>query len=223
MRRTVFVHGSGRAGVEAWPLQADWPRATFLTRPGFAEGDAPRRTDLDAEPRLVNEACGEGSDVIAHSYGAIAAIAAAGRADTAVRTLVLCEPAAFSLGRGRPAVEAHIAAVDPVMRARLSPADFYVALLSSLGAVDPEPPDSVEALIAAERMALQVPPWDVDLDPRVIARIPTLVVTGNWNAEYEELAEVLVELGAHHEHLEGHGHRPQDADGFRDVVDRFRG
>lgn len=221
MGRTVFVHGSGRAAAEAWPLQAQWPNATFLTRPGFAEGDAPQPTDVDAESRLVNEACGGGSHVIAHSYGAIAALAAAGRTDTAVRALVLCEPAAFSLGRGRPAIEAHVAAVDPVMRAGLPPADLSVALLTALGVMDPKPPSTAEALLAAERTALQVPPWDVVLDPSVIGRIPTLVVTGNWNAEYEELADVLVELGARHEHLEGHGHRPQDAGGFRELVEEF--
>lgn len=221
MRRTVFVHGSGRAGVEAWPLQTDWPDAKFLIRPGFGMGDAPQPTDVGAESRLVNEACGQGSAVVAHSYGAIAAIAAAGRADTTVRALVLCEPAAFSLGRGRPAIEAHISAVDPVMRAGLPPGDFYVALLSALGVVNPDRPNTVEALTAAERMALQVPPWDVDLDPSIIGRIPTLILTGNWNLEYEELADVLVGLGARHEHLEGHGHRPQDAEGFRELVEGF--
>ena len=223
MRRTIFVHGSGRAGVQAWPLQADWPEATFLVRPGFGERDAPQPTDIDAESQLVNNACGEGADVIAHSYGAIAAIAAASRADTAVRSLVLCEPAAFSLGRGGPAVEAHIAAIDTVLRAGLAPAEFQVAFLTALGVVGAELPSTPEALTAAERAALQLPPWDVDLDPAVFARIPTLVVTGNWNPEYEEIAEALVDLGANHEQLEGHGHRPQDADGFRELVARWRG
>src|SRR5665647_3570818 len=39
---------------------------------------------------------------------------------------------------------------------------------------------------------------------------PTLVVTGGWNALYDEVAETLVEAGARRVVLAGYEHRPQD-------------
>lgn len=55
----------------------------------------------------------------------------------------------------------------------------------------------------------------------MVASIPTLVVTGGWNDEYETIAGVLVAHGASHHLLRGHQHRPQDAPGFLDVVTPF--
>lgn len=173
----------------------------------------------------MNEACGDGAHVVASSFGAIAAIAAAGIKETAVRSLVLIEPAAFSLGRHLTAVEAHIDAVEPVIRAAptMTGAQFLVALYTAFGITDPQPPVTRAALVAAERMRLQRAPWDAELNSAVFSDIPTLVITGNWNAEYEELAVRLVELGATHRHVEGFRHNPERAPGFNDLLASFWG
>ncbi|MFM9876376.1 MAG: alpha/beta hydrolase [Rhodoglobus sp.] len=220
--RIVFVHGSGRAGVDAWPNQVDWPGAVFLTRPGFGPGERPVTTDFEAEAGLVERACGSGAAVVAASYGGIAAIRAAGLAPT-VTSLVLCEPAAFSLARGRPAVGAHIAAVEPIMRraTQLSAGEFQNEFFGALGIVDVPPPGTPDELAAAERLRLQRPPWADLLDRSVFSRVPTLVVTGHWNKEYEEVAEELVVLGAQHRRIEGFGHQPQDSPAFHSVVTAF--
>ena len=134
--RTVFVHGSGRVGVDAWPRQAGWDDARFVVRPGFGAGESGTVTDSEPEAQLVNEACGaDGAHVIASSYGALAAWGAAALRGTSVRSLALLEPAVFSLGRGGFAVEAHIRAVDPVMRRApdLSAGEFIVALYTAFG------------------------------------------------------------------------------------------
>jgi hypothetical protein len=48
------------------------------------------------------------------------------------------------------------------------------------------------------------------LDRTVVARVPTLVLTGGWNALYDEVADALEAAGAHRAVLGGHAHRPQD-------------
>jgi hypothetical protein len=51
--------------------------------------------------------------------------------------------------------------------------------------------------------------------------VPTLVVTGGWNDEYEAIASRIV--GARHVTLAGHGHRPQDHPDAAGVVRSFLG
>jgi pimeloyl-ACP methyl ester carboxylesterase len=60
--------------------------------------------------------------VVAHSYGANAALLAAQSEPALIRTLTLLEPACFDLARGKPAVEEHIAAMTPVFVAANDPA-----------------------------------------------------------------------------------------------------
>jgi pimeloyl-ACP methyl ester carboxylesterase len=224
--RVVFVHGSGRSGRDAWPLQQGVKLArqsVYLTRPGFGADEEPVRTDFAAEANMVVAACGRGAHVVAASYGAIAALGAVALAPEAIRSVVLIEPTVFSLGRGLPAVEAHIRALQPVMNQapRLAAADFLVKFFTALGAVDPVRPTTTEALRVAERMRLQRPPWEANFDPAVIRFVPTLVVTGNWNPEYEELAARLGDLGATHVHVPGRGHAAQDVEEFNDILRQF--
>lgn len=54
------------------------------------------------------------------------------------------------------------------------------------------------------------PPWNYVYDASFITAVPTLVITGGWNALYEEVAAALVEAGARRAVLAGYEHRPQD-------------
>ena len=47
-------------------------------------------------------------------------------------------------------------------------------------------------------------------DASFVSAVPTLVITGGWNALYDEVAAALVEAGARHVVLPGFEHRPQD-------------
>lgn len=64
-------------------------------------------------------------------------------------------------------------------------------------------------------------PWGHGIRPDMIAGVPTLVVTGGWNEEYEAIAAVLLAHGATHRRLSGHEHRPQDHPEFEAVVRDF--
>jgi len=206
----VFVHGSGRAGADAWPHQADVaePGWQFLTREGVAD-DA--RRDADRVLDLLR--AGGGGHVVAHSYGANAAVLAAQLEPAAVRSLVLLEPACFDLARGRAGVEEHVAALTPVFAvaddASVSDREFSRLFAEGTGTEPPDVPEEQLREMVGRLRALQ-PPWGVGLRTERALTVRTLVVTGGWSPLYEETAEALVALGARHVTLEGVGHRVQD-------------
>ncbi|MBO0925145.1 alpha/beta hydrolase [Cellulomonas sp. zg-ZUI199] len=204
----VFVHGAGREGAHAWPRQAAVaePGWLFLPREGAAD-DAAR----DAG-RLLGRLRGRGGGhVVAHSYGANAAVLAAQTEPALVRSLALLEPACFDLARGAPSVEEHITAMTPVFAVADDPAvsahEFSRRFAAGTGTPPPDLPDEeLEARVA--RLRVLRPPWGVGLRQGLPVR--TLVVTGGWSRLYEETAAALVALGAQHLVLDGAGHRVQD-------------
>ncbi len=206
----LFVHGAGREGAAAWPRQAAVaePGWVFLPREGTADDaarDAGRLLDL-------LRACG-GGHVVAHSYGANAAVLAAQLEPSVVRSLALLEPACFDLARGRPSVEEHIAAMTPVHAvaddASVSAHEFSRRFAAAMGTPVPDlPAEELEAAVARLR-ALRLP-WGVGVRPDVGLPVRTIVATGGWSPLYEETAAALVALGARHVTLDGAGHRVQD-------------
>ena len=122
------------------------------------------------------------------------------------------EPALYSLARGAEHVEDHIARMSPVKADApyLGAAEYYVEWLRALGVPDPVKPATPEELRMAERTRLLTPPWEITTPASPIAEVPTLVITGGWNEEYEEIASALVQAGATHRQLTGFGHRVPD-------------
>jgi pimeloyl-ACP methyl ester carboxylesterase len=206
----VFVHGAGRGGADAWPQQAAVaePGWLFLAREGAAD-DAPR----DARRLLGWLRARGGGHVVAHSYGANAAVLAAQLEPSAVRSLALLEPACFDLARDKPAVEEHIAAMTPVFAvaddASVSTRDFSRRFAAGMGMTPPDLPEE-ELRARVSRLRALRPPWGIGLRTEQGLPVRTLVVTGGWSRLYEETAAALVALGARHLTLDGAGHRLQD-------------
>lgn len=211
----VFVHGTGRSGPLAWPGQV---AAVELRGRRLHFPDLAALADDDAAATVLAPLADGGGHLVAHSAGAVAALLAAGRASGqgSVRSLVLLEPAAFSLARGGPEVEEHVARLSAVFadarEPRVLDGVFAVRFLTGLGVpgaaiADPGDP-ALRAL--GRRVRRRRPPWEAPLDGTVVRQVPTLVVTGGWNALYDEVADALVALGATRRVLTGLGHRPQD-------------
>ena len=211
--RAVFVPGTGRSGAPAWPGQASaldlrrW-KCRFLDLSGLSGPGELRAAVLDA--------VGDAGHVVAHSAGGVPALQAAERAPDRVRSLVLLEPAVFSAARGGPHVEAHVAAMSAVFadagNPRVRDGDFAVRFLTALGApgaaiADPGDPS---LRLMGRRVRRRTPPWEVPLELGVLARTPTLVVTGGWSALYEEVGDALTAAGARRLVLAGYGHRVPD-------------
>ncbi|WP_312672679.1 alpha/beta hydrolase [Microbacterium sp.] len=210
----VFLHGAGRRGTAAWPSQ-DPESGTFLGFPADSsigsQADALAESARDREPILF-----------AHSIGAVTAVRAVA-GGLRVSGLVLVEPALYDVARGAAPIERHIAVVTEA-RSRATEDDLYGfwALFRPLmfgGPLDRESWPDERAV--AEHWATANLPWGHGIRERSIAGVPTLVVTGGWNEEYEIIAGRLVDVGASHLVLPGFAHRPQDHPDFPAAVTAF--
>lgn len=211
----LYIYGAGRAGREAWPGHDD-RAGTFVTFP--AESSVEEQVK-----QLVRDHSGTRVVVFAHSIGAVSAVLAAGTSYLDVARLILVEPALYDIARGTVAVERHISIVSDA-RALASTGDLrgFWAILRPLMFGGPSDTDRWDReRPAAERWARVNLPWGHGVRARQIRGIPTLVVTGGWNDEYEDIAAVLAAEGAEHRVLPGAGHRPQDLAAFPLLVDEF--
>ena len=231
--RALLVHGSFSYGPLSWaeqrPLAARW-RLDVVDRRGFGRSPAgDGRVDFERDADDLVGLLAEPAHVLAHSYGAVGAMLAAGRAPGGVLSLTVVEPPAFGLARGVPAVEEFIRRTDAVFHERGDGAagteeDFLVAFLSSWG-LDPAP---LPRLNTAARRSVRAsmterPPWeaDVPLDLLRSAGVRVLVVRGAWGSApaaarslatpaFAAVCDVLEhELGAEGAVFPGASHSPQ--------------
>lgn len=203
--RAVFVHGAGRHGSDAWPRQAGLPGAEFPVLPGHGD-EEPTAGDLGRGAVMLAETARDADVLVGWSLGGLVATLAAGIEP--MRALVLVEPALFSLTRGMPATEALVERMGTVYDdASISDVDFASRFMLALTGREAPAARSVDELRDSRRLRLHGAPWVHAIDCDALRSTPTLVLTGGWNDEYEEVAAALVDLGATHELLEGHGHR----------------
>jgi pimeloyl-ACP methyl ester carboxylesterase len=182
----------------------------FLTMPGYGD-ESPAATNMNEWVDRVLELDGE-LDVVAHPYGGLPAILAAAQGPERVRSLTLFEPAAYSYARGRANAEAMIDRMTPIvdMAHTMSSVDYQVSFISALTGSRTGQLEGASELVAAERNRLLAAPWSFDLPTDVLSAVPTLVLTGAWNEEYEEIGQTMASAGARHAQLVGFGHRVQD-------------
>jgi len=208
----VLVHGAGSSGAAAW------------RRPWAADGHALDLTgtrDVRERAEIVAAATTDASIVVAHSHGAVPAVLAL--AIAAPRHLLLVEPALYDVARGHPAVEAHITGIERAHRALaddgvegfwrvVRPIMFGGPFDASRWAAERE---------TATWFADVQLPWGHGIVADDVRGVPTTVVTGAWNAEYDAIADALVVAGARRAVLAGAGHRPHDLPAFGRVLDRL--
>lgn len=207
--RLVFAHGSGKVGRDAFPLQSlAFPDAEFPVLPGYGD-DEPAVGDVAAGAQSLALRAVEVDALVGYSYGGVVAAMAACMEQPAA--LVLIEPTLFQLSRDRPATARLIERVEPIhLDASLTDEGFGRNLVRALRGEDPGVLVTADALRWSRRSRLHGAPWRHPVDPEVFAETPTLVLTGGWSDEYEEVAAALAELGAEHAVLAGHGHRVID-------------
>lgn len=197
----VYIYGAGRRGHDAWPSIPD-QGSRFLS----LDFTGP----MDANVASLASLTPPNAVAFAHSAGAVPLFLALQARQIAPRALVLLEPGLYDVARGDPAIEDHI---DAMTRARV---------LSQSGFGGPaERSHWEEEREVAARFEAKQPPWGFGVESSAMTGLPTLVITGAWNAEYEAIASVLVEEGASHVQLPGTNHRPQDHPEFAGTVDEF--
>lgn len=220
MTITVFLHGSGQAGADGWPVQAAAAEPTWRFMSRHPGGDLPER-DADRIIELLADS-GSAGNVVASSYGGNAAVIALQRRPDLVAALVLAEPATFDLARGAAAVEEHIEAMEPAALAALDPAvsDREWSDLFATG-FGREPLSEEQLAVLAPRMRPLPPPWSTGIDVTRGLPCRCLVVTGGSGPLFEQTAEALERLGASRLVLPGAGHRVQDDPAFNAAVTEF--
>ncbi len=221
--RLVLIHGSLTGSARSWARQlelADEFELVAPDRPGFYPGPPVERVDFEADARWLRDIVRPGDHVVAHSYGAVVALVAAG--SLPVRSLVVIEPPAFSIAREDPVVEAWLARADALPRS--DPRTHAAAFLRLVGApfllprdLPPDLEQGVEALFRERH------PTDAEV-PLAPLPFPTLVVTGDHDPAFEVVGDVLErELGAERLVLPGGGHAVQTAPGFNEALLEFLG
>jgi hypothetical protein len=209
----LYVHGAGRAGSEAWPAQE---------ASGAVFADHSRQLDMSSKARaVVEQAPSNPLAVVAHSLGAT--VVAVALEEIRPQRLVLVEPALYDIARGHEAIEGHVGQMTRA-REHAAAGDLYGywEIVSPMMFGLPASRDRwEEEQDRAEWMAAIEPPWGHGLTAGQFGDVPTLVVTGDWNQEYEAVATRLTEVGARHVHLPGYQHRPQDHPDFNGLVEEF--
>lgn len=137
--------------------------------------------------------------------------------------LIFVEPALYDVARGNAAIEAHI---EPMARAlsKAKEGDLFgywqIAKPMMFGTTATSDAWAEDQAIAARFAGLEAP-WGHHIDPAFVRSVPTLVLTGSWNDEYDAIATVLAQAGASTAVLRGQGHRVQDHPDFHATVEDF--
>lgn len=209
------MHGAGRAGREAWPEQAS-EGAVFADH-------APCSRMPDKARLVVGQCPAEDVVVVAHSLGAVPAALAYSAGSISASHVVLLEPALYDLARCHHAIERHVVAMTEA-REHVEQGDLF-GYWKIVGPIMFGREATLECWQEdrdlAQRFADLDPPWGHGIEGSVFSAVPTLVVTGDWNDEYEAIAAQLTRAGAAHVTLPGFRHRPQDHPGFEPVLANF--
>jgi pimeloyl-ACP methyl ester carboxylesterase len=223
--RVVFVHGSVANGALTWSEQAPLAeRYTLLivNRPGYPPGAPLEHIDPDRQATELAEILEPRDHLVGHSYGGVISLCAAARQPELLRSLTVCEPPAFGLARGNPAVEEFLARLHQAPRDPRGYLEFFLPLVgSAIKLPDPLPPH----LEAGARAALaERPPHEVNIPIAELAEapFPKLVVSGAHNAACDAVCDVLEgRLGAERAVLPGAGHSIPRAPGFNERLEEF--
>jgi pimeloyl-ACP methyl ester carboxylesterase len=223
--RIVFVHGSVTNGSTTWSEQA--PLASSYTlvvvnRPGYPPNPPLERLDFEEQASEIAEIVEPGDHLVGHSYGGVISLCAAAQRPQLLASLTVCEPPAFGVARGNPAVEAFLARFPEAPRDPRGYLEFFLPLVGSGTRLpDPLPPQ----LEAGARAALaERPPHEADipLAELAAATFPKLVVSAAHHAAFDAVCDVLEDrLPAERATLPGAGHSIPRAPGFNERLDGF--
>ena len=223
--RVVFVHGSVANGAMTWseqrPLAARYT-LLIVNRPGYPPNAPLEHLDFERQANEIAEIFEPGDHLVGHSYGAVISLFAAARRPELLRSLTVCEPPAFGVARGDPAVEEFLARFPEAPRDPRGYLEFFLPLVGSgMQLPDPLRPD----LEAGARAALaERPPHEADipLAKLAAASFPKLVVSGAHNAAFDAVCDILeARLDAERAVLPGAGHSIPRAPGFNERLEEL--
>jgi pimeloyl-ACP methyl ester carboxylesterase len=228
--RTLWVHGTMSDPARTWRRQSALAERWLLLQParrGTPPSPPAEGNDFAVDAQDIAGLLDAPAHVVAHSYGCIGTLIAAGRRPDNVTTLTLVEPPAYQvLGPDAEAQEA----VEAFLRLRHleSPDEFLPAFVETfLGSTSQRVPLDPATRRLVELTMRERPPWTAELPLDAIrdAGTPVMVVSGGHSRLFDRCADALAqELGPGTERavLEGAGHMVQRlGEPFNRLVERF--
>ena len=214
----VLVHGSFATGAEEWhaqrPLAEEGFRLLVPDRRAYGRSPAARGEDFLRDADDVAGLMGEGAHLVAHSYGGLGAMLAAGSRLDATLSLTLLEPPALMLGQHHPAVRTFGSDVRRLWSTDLPDEEWLPAFLGAVGTDAGTLPE--ETMAAALPLVPVVrrgrPVWEAELPLAALASapFPKLVVSGGHSAAFEAICDDLAaRISATRMVIEGAGHEIQ--------------
>lgn len=227
--RVVLVHGSVTNSALTWGAQAPLGARydiVALDRPGFPPNAPVERVDFEEHAEWVAERLEPGDHLVAHSYGGVVSLLAAGLRPDALRSLTVIEPPAFSVARGVPAVDEFVAAAEHHWaEGPRDPESFLRAFLELVGSRPPPSPLPPPLEQGARTLMVERLPSEADIPLAGLRAAPfaKLVVSGGHKPAFETVCDVLErELHAERVVLAGAGHAiPRLGDPFNRVLSEF--
>jgi pimeloyl-ACP methyl ester carboxylesterase len=226
----LLVHG-GASPSTTWnglaPLAARWTLAVAHRR-GYPPSPEPAggAQDFEVDARDISPLLDARPHVLAHSYGVLGALIAAGRRPQRVRSLTLIEPPLYYLMPGDRAVARLEALGNEVLTRGLDADADRLREFLELAGTPPLPdgplPDDVAR--AVRRAHGGRPPGEARpaLDEIRKAGVPSLVASGGHTPALERICDALAgELGAERLIAPGAGHFVAAAPAFADRLERF--
>lgn len=225
----LLVHG-GASPEATWgvlaPLQARWT-LVLAHRRGYPPSPPPAggRQDFEIDAKDLSPLLDSRPHVVAHSYGVLGALLAAGRKPDCIRSLTLIEPPLYYLVPG----DREVARLERLGNAVLTdgldadPAMLREFLrLAGAPAVDdgPLPEAVVQGVLRAHGGRL---PGEARPAMRVLrdAGIPSLVASGDHTAGLERICDALAAaLGSERLIARGAGHFVAAAPGFAERLEQ---
>jgi pimeloyl-ACP methyl ester carboxylesterase len=227
--RVVLIHGSGGNAEAAWaPVQPLAERFTLVmpNRGGYPPNQLLERIDFETQAAELAPLLEDGAHLVGHSYGGVIALLIAAANPGRVHSLVVSEPPAFGLARGRPEVDALVERLDAhFTRGPRDPRAFVEGFLALVGTraqlPDPLPRDVEQSIRAtmAER-----PPWEAEipLDALAATAFRKLVFSGAHHPAFDAVCDALEErLPAERVVLPGAGHGIPRAPGYAERLAAF--
>ena len=225
----LFVHGGATAattwrGLEA--LTRSWTLA-YVHRRGYAPSPPVRggRMDFDLDADDLEPLLDGRPHVVAHSYGTLGALIAAGRRPHDVASITIIEPPLFHLGPGDPEVERLEYLGNACLTHGLDadPAELREFLRLAGAPVD-DGPLSEQVKRGVRRAHGNRSPSEArpPLAPLRAAGVPALAASGGHYPAMERICDALArELRAARVVAPGAGHFVAAAAGFADQLDVF--
>jgi pimeloyl-ACP methyl ester carboxylesterase len=225
-----LIHGAIADPEVTWerqlPLRDRWT-VGIVRRPGFGgPGPSPAGSDWIAEGDAVAELLEQPTHLVGHSYGAMVALQATSSRPNGVQSLTVVEPPVYSLVRGDPDVERWIADVERTRRdTKDDTADALDAFSTLIGLKAGFRRPLPAALARRVRLFLgERLPWEgpLDIETVVEARVPTLVVSGDWSPPQVRAADELAAATGGERVIIAGGHNIHRHHGeFNPLLERF--